>query len=92
MVRGIFHLSYCPVRVYLLPKLYVSQQELLAMRNQMSGQINVEVDSPAQVDLTQVMAEMREQYEATSAKNQAELEKWYQSKVGLDQGLDICMF
>ena len=60
------------------------QQELAAMRSQMSGQINVEVDASPQQDLSAVMAEIREQYENVAAKNNKELETWFQTKVRLD--------
>ncbi|XP_034021683.1 keratin, type I cytoskeletal 50 kDa-like [Thalassophryne amazonica] len=55
-------------------------EEMEAMRNQMTGQINVEVDSKPQVDLVAIMSEMREQYEGVAAKNQRQLDQWFQKK------------
>lgn len=64
---------------------------MAAMRNQMTGQINVEVDAKPQQDLSAIMAEIREQYEHVAAKNNKELQAWFQAKVRLDQnpGADI---
>lgn len=52
----------------------------------MAGQVNVEMDATPGIDLTRVLAEMREQYEAMAEKNRRDAEAWFFSKVGLTGG------
>lgn len=56
------------------------EEEMAAFRNQMSGQVNVEVDSPQQQDLSAIMSEIREQYETVAKKNQNDLEAWFKTQ------------
>uniref|UniRef100_A0A3B3U160 Keratin 98 n=1 Tax=Poecilia latipinna TaxID=48699 RepID=A0A3B3U160_9TELE len=56
------------------------EEDLAQLRNQMSGQVNVEVDAGSQVDLNRIMTEIREHYEALITKSRKDLELWYQNK------------
>lgn len=60
----------------------MSPQDLLSLRSQMSGQVNVGLEAAPQQDLTKVMEEIREYYEALVQKNSKELDSWFSEKVG----------
>ncbi|NXC37758.1 K1C15 protein, partial [Penelope pileata] len=53
------------------------EEEMKEYSNQLSGTVNVEMDAAPGVDLTRVLAEMREQYEALAEKNRKDAEAWF---------------
>uniref|UniRef100_A0A8C5QHX1 IF rod domain-containing protein n=1 Tax=Leptobrachium leishanense TaxID=445787 RepID=A0A8C5QHX1_9ANUR len=53
------------------------EEEMNALRGQVGGQVNVEMDATPSVDLTKILADMRDQYEGLADKNRREVEAWY---------------
>ncbi|XP_058256884.1 keratin, type I cytoskeletal 13-like isoform X2 [Hemibagrus wyckioides] len=53
------------------------QEELAAMRSQLTGNVNVEVDAPPQQDLNKILAEIRSQYESITEKHRRDQEAWF---------------
>ncbi|XP_077108570.1 keratin, type I cytoskeletal 19-like [Ranitomeya variabilis] len=56
------------------------EEEMNAMRGQVGGQVSVEVDSAPGVDLTKILADMRDQYEIMAEKNRKDAEAWFFTK------------
>ncbi|XP_008569278.1 PREDICTED: keratin, type I cytoskeletal 15 [Galeopterus variegatus] len=56
------------------------EEEMKEFGSQLAGQVNVEMDAAPGVDLTRVLAEMRDQYEAMAEKNRRDAEEWFFSK------------
>ncbi|KAG7281970.1 hypothetical protein CRUP_003028 [Coryphaenoides rupestris] len=55
-------------------------EDLAAMRSQLTGTINVEVDAAPQQDLNRVLEEIRAQYEGITEKHRRDQEVWFNDK------------
>ncbi|XP_006114361.2 keratin, type I cytoskeletal 14-like [Pelodiscus sinensis] len=53
------------------------EEEMDILCSQLSGEITVEMDAAPGVDLTKILADMRERYESLAEKNRKEAEQWF---------------
>ncbi|XP_070623194.1 keratin, type I cytoskeletal 19-like [Erythrolamprus reginae] len=56
------------------------EEEMSSLSGQVGGQVSVEVDSAPGIDLTKILADMRDQYELLADKNRRDAEAWFASK------------
>ncbi|XP_059764746.1 keratin, type I cytoskeletal 14 [Balaenoptera ricei] len=56
------------------------EEEMNALRGQVGGDVNVEMDAAPGVDLSRILNEMRDQYEKMAEKNRKDAEDWFLSK------------
>ncbi|NWH60859.1 K1C19 protein, partial [Geococcyx californianus] len=56
------------------------EEEMSALGGQIAGQVSVELDSAPGIDLTKILADMRDQYENLAEKNRKDAEAWFHSK------------
>ncbi|NXH12606.1 K1C19 protein, partial [Bucco capensis] len=56
------------------------EEEMSALGGQVTGQVNVELDSAPGIDLSKILTEMRDQYEHMAEKNRKDAEAWFHSK------------
>uniref|UniRef100_A0A7N5P7U4 Keratin, type I cytoskeletal 17 n=1 Tax=Ailuropoda melanoleuca TaxID=9646 RepID=A0A7N5P7U4_AILME len=56
------------------------EEEMNALRGQVGGQVNVEMDAAPATDLSKILSDMRSQYELMADKNRKDAEAWFFSK------------
>ncbi|KAK7119617.1 hypothetical protein R3I94_021441 [Phoxinus phoxinus] len=56
------------------------QEDLAALRSQLTGTVNVEVDAAPQQDLNRVLDEIRSHYETIITKHRREQEDWFKNQ------------
>ncbi|NXE95723.1 K1C19 protein, partial [Menura novaehollandiae] len=56
------------------------EEEMSALGGQAAGQVSVELDSAPGIDLSKILADMRDQYEQMAEKNRKDAEAWFHSK------------
>ncbi|XP_063815897.1 keratin, type I cytoskeletal 19-like [Pseudophryne corroboree] len=56
------------------------EEEINALRGQTGGQVSVEVDSAPGVDMSKILADMRDRYELMAEKNRKDAEAWFFTK------------
>ncbi|NXH70927.1 K1C19 protein, partial [Hydrobates tethys] len=56
------------------------EEEISALGGQVAGQVSVELDSAPGIDLSKILADMRDQYEHMAEKNRKDAEAWFHNK------------
>ncbi|XP_038241653.1 keratin, type I cytoskeletal 13-like [Dermochelys coriacea] len=57
------------------------EEEIKGLQPQTSGDVNVEVNATPGYDLTEVLNDLRKEYEHLIENNRREVEKWYETKI-----------
>ncbi|KAL6469205.1 hypothetical protein MHYP_G00227290 [Metynnis hypsauchen] len=80
LFRSDFELQYESLKEELIMLKMNHEQEMAEVCEQ-AAQVNVSVDAAPSTDLNEALSEIRQHYEALTAKNHRDLETWYQSKI-----------
>ncbi|KAH0626845.1 hypothetical protein JD844_002099 [Phrynosoma platyrhinos] len=62
------------------------EEEMSSLSGQLTGHVSVEVDSAPGIDLTKILADMRDQYELLADKNRRDAESWFTTKKAALEG------